>query len=134
VEPRAGRHFTKLTPTRASPDFAEFLLDIAASYPDVETIHLVLDNLSTHTCKVATDWFGEEEGGWLRNRFTIHHTPKHGSWLNRAEVEIGLFARQCLSKRRISSVEELIQQESKVEQSWPQVKRFTFRVNVAQIL
>jgi hypothetical protein len=107
VEPKAGRHFTKVTPTRASPDFAEFLLDIAAAYPAADTIHLVLDNLSTHTRKAATDWFGEEDGGWLWSRFTVHHTPKHGSWLNQAEIEIGLFSRQCLGKRRIASLEEL---------------------------
>ncbi|MEO7028705.1 MAG: hypothetical protein ABI147_04815 [Acidobacteriaceae bacterium] len=59
---------------------------------------------------VVTDWFGEKEGGWLWSRFTIHHTPKHGSWLNQAEIEIGLFSRQCLGKRRISSIAELIQQ------------------------
>ncbi len=99
VEPKAGRHFTKVTKTRASPDFAEFLLDIAASYPAADTLHLVLDNLSTHTRKAATDWFGEEEGGWLWSRFTVHHTPKHGSWLNQAEIEIGFFSRQCLGKR-----------------------------------
>jgi hypothetical protein len=92
VEPKPGRHFTKVTPSRASPDFAAFLLDIAAAYPVAETIHLVLDNLSTHTRKAATDWFGEEDGAWLWSRFTIHHTPKHGSWLNQAEIEIGLLA------------------------------------------
>ena len=107
VEPKAGRHFTKVTPTRASPDFAEFLLDIAASYPTAETIHLVLDNLSTHTRRAATDWFGEEEGGWLWDRFTVHYTPKHGSWLNQAEIEIGLFSRQCLGTRRIPSLADL---------------------------
>jgi hypothetical protein len=107
VEPKAGRHFTKVTPTRASPDFAEFLLDIAAAYPAADTIHLVLDNLSTHTRKAVTDWFGEDNGAWLWSRFTVHHTPKHGSWLNQAEIEIGLFSRQCLGKRRIASLEEL---------------------------
>jgi len=107
VEPKAGRHFTKVTATRKSPEFAEFLLDIAAAYPAADTIHLVLDNLSTHTRKAVTDWFGERDGDWLWNRFTVHHTPKHGSWLNQAEIEIGLFSRQCLGKRRISSIEQL---------------------------
>ena len=44
---------------------------------------------------------------WLWSRFTVHHTPKHGSWLNQAEIEIGLFSRQCLGKRRIASLDEL---------------------------
>ena len=110
VEPKAGRHFTKVTPTRSSPEFADFLLEIAAAYPAADTIHLVLDNLSTHTRKAVTDRFGERDGDWLWKRFTVHHTPKHGSWLNQAEIEIGIFNRQCLGKRRISNIEELTQQ------------------------
>jgi hypothetical protein len=102
-----GRHFTKVTPTRSSPEFADFLLEIAAAYPAADTIHLVLDNLSTHTRKAIADWFGESDGGWLWKRFTVHHTPKHGSWLNQAEIEIGLFSRQCLGRRRIATIEEL---------------------------
>ena len=51
IEPKAGRHFTKVTPTRCSAEFADYLLDIAASYPEADTIHLVMDNLSTHTRK-----------------------------------------------------------------------------------
>ncbi len=88
---------------------AEFLLDIATAYSAAETIHLVLDSLSTPTRKAATDWFGEQEGGWLWSGFTMHPTPIHGSWLKQAEIEIGLFSRQCLGKRRIASIEELTQ-------------------------
>ena len=101
VEPKAGKHFTKITPHRSSPEFADFLRDIAASYPEAETIHLVMDNLSSHTCKALVGRFGEEEGGSLWERFTVHYTPTHGSWLNQAEIEISLFSRQCLGKRRI---------------------------------
>ncbi len=107
VEPKVGRHFTKVTPTRASPDFAKFLLDIASAYPAADTIHLVLDNLSTRTRMAATNWFCEADGGWLWIRFAVHHTPKHGNWLNLAAIETGLFSRQCLGKRRIASLEEL---------------------------
>ena len=99
IEPKAGVHFTKVTPTRSSPEFADFLLSIAEHYPAAHTIHLVMDNLSTHTRKALVDRFGEEDGGWLWERFTVHYTPKHGSWLNQAEIEIGLFSRQCLGKR-----------------------------------
>jgi hypothetical protein len=107
VEPKAGRHFTKPTATRKSPEFAEFLLEIAASYPRADTIHLVLDNLSTHTRKAVTDHYGEKNGAWLWDRFTVHYTPKHGSWLNQAEIEIGIFSRQCLGKRRIGNLTDL---------------------------
>jgi transposase len=70
-------------------------------YPDAKTIHLVMDNLNTHHRKSLTDTFGEEVGSEIWGRFTVHYTPKHGSWLNQAEIEISLFARQCLGGRRI---------------------------------
>ena len=84
------------------PEFADYLLDIAASYPEADTIHLVMDNLSTHTRRALVERFGEKAGGWLWKRFTAHYTPKHGSWLNQAEIEVGLLSRQCLGKRRKS--------------------------------
>jgi transposase len=101
VQPKAGRHFTKVTHDRSSPEFADYLLDIAASYPEADTIHLVMDNLSSHTRKAVVERFGVEAGDWLWNRFTVHYTPKHGSWLNQAEIAISLFSRQCLGQRRI---------------------------------
>jgi transposase len=110
VEPKAGRHFTKTTPTRSSPEFADFMLEIAEHYPAAETIHLVVDNLSTHTRKALVDRFGEAAGGWLWERFTVHYTPKHGSWLNQAEIEISLFSRQCLGTRRIGDIAALRRQ------------------------
>jgi hypothetical protein len=107
VEAKAGRHFTRATPNRSSPRFADFLVEIASHYPRAKTIHLVLDNLSSHTPKALTDSFGEQVGGWIWSRFTPHYTPKHGSWLNQAEIEIGLFSRQCLGHRRIPTLNEL---------------------------
>jgi transposase len=74
---------------------------VAARYPEADTIHLVMDNLSSHTRKAAVQRFGAEAGDWLWNRFTVHYTPKYGSWLNQAEIEIGLLSRQCLGRRRI---------------------------------
>ena len=110
IEPKAGVHFTKVTPTRSSPEFADFILEIAAHYAAADTIHLVVANLSTHTRKALTDRFGEQIGGWLWNRFTVHYTPTHGSWLNQAEIEISLFARQCLGRRRIGDLGQLRRQ------------------------
>jgi transposase len=101
VEPKAGRHFTKVTPSRSSPQFADYLLEVAVRYPEADTIHLVMDNLSSHTRKALVERFGRSAGDWLWNRFTVHYTPKHGSWLNQAEIAISLFSRQCLGKRRI---------------------------------
>ncbi|MGH8783463.1 IS630 family transposase, partial [Paraburkholderia sp.] len=79
VEPKAGRYFTKVTRTRHAFQFADYVRRLAASYPRAKTIHLVLDNLSTHRRKAVTDRFGEEVGGKLWKRFTVHYTPKHGS-------------------------------------------------------
>ena len=61
----AGHHISKVIRTRACPDFAEFLFDITAAYPAADTTRLGLENLSAHTCKAATDWFGEADGGWV---------------------------------------------------------------------
>jgi transposase len=101
VEPKAGRHFSKVTASRSSPEFADYLLDVAARYPRADSIHLVMDNLSSHTRQAVVERFGEKAGGWLWNRFAVHYTPKHGSWLNQAEIAISMFSRQCLGQRRI---------------------------------
>jgi transposase len=126
IEPKAGVHFTKVTPTRSSPEFADFLLSIAVHYAAADTIHLVMDNLSTHTRKALVSRLGEKAGGWLWGRFTIHYTPKHGSWLNQAEIEISLFSRQCLGKRRIPDLPTL----TKEARAWNRrVNRSHIKIN-----
>ena len=110
VEPRAGKHFTLITPNRSAPQFARALETIIASYPHADTIHLIMDNLNIHGRKSLTDYFGKEKGAELWSRVTVHYTPKHGSWLNQAEIEISLFARQCLGKRRIPDLKTLQRQ------------------------
>lgn len=62
---------------------------------------------ASHTRTALVERFGENIGGLLWDRFTVHYTPKHGSWLNQAEIEISLFARQCLGRRRIRTPQEL---------------------------
>jgi hypothetical protein len=76
-------------------------------YPDAKTIHLVMDNLNIHSRKSLTDLLGEQVGGEVWDRFTVHYTPTHGSWLNQAEIEIGLLSRQCLGSRRIPDLNTL---------------------------
>jgi hypothetical protein len=107
VEPKAGRHFTYATPDRSGFEFAKVMFDLAMQYQEANTIHLVVDNLNIHRRKSLTDLLGEEVGGEVWNRFTIHYTPVHGSWLNQAEIEIGIFSRQCLGKRRIPDLKML---------------------------
>jgi len=101
VEPKAGQYFPKVTANRSAPELADYLLEVAIRYPEADTIHLGLDNLSSHTRKAVVGRFGEKAGTWLWDRFTVHYTPKHGSWLNQAEIAISLFSRQCLGRRRI---------------------------------
>ena len=107
VEPKAGRHFTIPTLDRSGFEFAQAMAELACQYPNAKTIHLVMDNLNGHTRKSLTDLYGEEFGGEIWDRFTVHYSPRHGSWLNQAEIEIGLFARQCLGKRRIPDLKTL---------------------------
>ena len=114
VEPKAGTHFTLPTPDRSAPQFAQALETIITHYPDADTIHLIMDNLNIHGPKSLTDYFGKEKGEQLWNRLTVHYTPIHGSWLNQAEIEISLFARQCLGTRRIPTL-AILQTEA---QAW----------------
>jgi hypothetical protein len=107
VEPRRGRHDTHATKNRKMPQFAGALKGIAASYPDARTIHLVMDNLNTHREKSLTEAFGRQLGHRLWQRFTVHYTPKHGSWLNPAELEASLWSRQSLGRQRIATPGEL---------------------------
>jgi hypothetical protein len=107
VEPKAGRHFLKPTPTCSAVEFADYLLAMVARYPDARTIHLVLDNLNTHGRKSLTERYGEKLGGMLWERFTVHYTPKHGSWLNQAEIEVSLLSRLCLGRRGIPDLATL---------------------------
>jgi len=107
VEPKAGRHFTFPTPDRSGFEFARVIVSLALEYWDAKTIHLIVDNLNIHRQKMLSDVFGVEMATQVWDRFTIHYTPTHGSWLNQAEIEIGLFARQCLGKRRIADLPTL---------------------------
>ena len=107
VEPKAGRHFTTATPDRCAGQFAQVMNHLSEQYPAARTIHLVMDNLNIHCRKSLTDYFGERTGGDLWDRFTLHYTPKHGSWLNQAEIELSLYSRQCLGTRRIPDLDTL---------------------------
>jgi hypothetical protein len=104
VEPKIGRHFTRATPNRSAAQFALVIRDVVAAYPFARKIHLVMHNLNIHCRKSLTDRFGEKEGGYLWDRLRVHYTPKHGSWLNQAEIELSLVSRQCLGTRRIPTL------------------------------
>jgi transposase len=122
VEPKAGRHFTRATVDRAGPQFARLINDLIRRYATARTIHVVMDNLNTHSPKCLTDYFGEKQGRHLWNRLTVHYTPKHGSWLNQAEIELSLYARECLGTRRFSDLKSL-QEETRTWNRQIDVKR-----------
>ena len=99
-EPKAGWRHVEVTERRTAVDFAHqmrWLVDEA--YPHTETIRLVLDNLNTHKLGSLYDAFEPAEARRIAKRLEFHYTPLHGSWLNMAEIEIGVLARQCLERR-----------------------------------
>ena len=107
VEPKAGRHFTHATPHRSAAQFARVVRRVVGAYPSARTIHIVMDNLNTHCEKSLTDHLGLRVGRALWRRLTVHFTPKHGSWLNQAEIELSLVSRGCLGRRRIAELTQL---------------------------
>jgi transposase len=110
VEPKSGRHFTTTTPDRCAAEFAHMVGHVIEQYPFAQTIHLVMDNLNIHCRKSLIGYYGEQEGGYLWDRLKVHYTPKHGSWLNQAEIELSLYSRQCLGTRRIPDLAKLKQE------------------------
>ena len=105
-EPLAGRRMTKVTERKTKVDWAHFLDNIAAQYPQAKRITLVMDNLNTHTPASLYETFAPERAKALRDRFEFVYTPKHGSWLNMAEIELNVMIGQCLN-RRIDSIDKV---------------------------
>jgi hypothetical protein len=99
VEPLAGWRQVAVTKQRTKLDFAAQMKLICAQYPEAERIRVVLDNLSTHTPASLYEAFPPEEARSLARRLEFHYTPKHGSWLNMAEVELSVLSGQCLDRR-----------------------------------
>jgi transposase len=100
IEPLTGKIVTEVTERRTKRDFAHFLKKICDEvYPDAEKLVLVLDNLNTHTPGSLYQTFSKEEAKRLTERLEIHYTPKHGSWLNMAEIGLSVLSRQALSER-----------------------------------
>lgn len=108
TEPLASWRYAEATQQRTRTDWAAFikwLLD--ERYPDAEVVVLVCDNLNTHNVASLYEAFEPAEALRLAKRLEIHHTPKHGSWLDIAEIELSALGNQCLSKRRIDSINKL---------------------------
>ena len=108
TEPLGGWRFSEALPRRTKIDWAnqvKCVLD--EQYPEAEKVVLVQDNLNTHTISSLYEAFPPEEAFRLAQRLEIHYTPKHGSWLNIAEIELSAMAAQCLGKRRIPDIDLL---------------------------
>ncbi|AMV27713.1 hypothetical protein VT84_25150 [Gemmata sp. SH-PL17] len=109
-EPLAGWRHVMVTERRTAKDFAEVLRWLAEDvYPEADAIVLVMDNLSTHKLASLYEALPPEQARRIAERFEVHYTPKHGSWLNVAEIELSVLARQCLD-RRIESIDELLKE------------------------
>ena len=106
AEPLAGKRMTKVTERRTKADWAHFLADIAERYDDAESITLVMDNLNTHRPGALYEAYPPAQAKALWDRFEFVYAPKHGSWLNVAEIELNVMIRQCLV-RRIDSINVL---------------------------
>jgi hypothetical protein len=100
VEPKAGQRIVSVTDHRGKVDFVAFIKELlTGAYAKARRVHLVLDNLNTHFRKCFEDVLGQRAAAKLLSRVQFHYTPKHASWLNMAEIEIGILSRQCLDRR-----------------------------------
>jgi transposase len=99
-EPLQGQRFTKVTEQRTRTDWANYIRDLVDNnYKEAEKIIFVMDNLNTHHKSSLYETFEPAEAKRIADRFEIHYTPKHGSWLNMAEIELSHLSRQCLDRR-----------------------------------
>jgi transposase len=107
VEPKTGKVLVRPSRNRKAPAFAKFFRALLRKYKRAHKIHVVMDNLNTHNFKSLVKTFGEKLSRNLWNRVVVHYTPKHASWLNQAEIAIGIYSRQCLGKDRVESLRVL---------------------------
>ncbi|MCD4817137.1 MAG: IS630 family transposase [Candidatus Cloacimonetes bacterium] len=107
-EPLKGKRIVEITKKKTKTDWAKFIKEISLNYPDAEKITLVMDNYSTHSASAFYETFQPEEAKNLWDRFEFIFTPKHGSWLNVAEIELNVLQKQCLNRRidNIKTIQE----------------------------
>jgi transposase len=100
MEPLTGRRWVDITEQRTKVDWAHRIEELVDErYPQAERIVLVMDNLNTHSPASLYEAFEPEKARRLCEKLEIHYTPKHGSWLNMAEIELSVLSRQCLQRR-----------------------------------
>lgn len=106
IEPKTGKRLAQVTDRRTKHDYARFMKELAACFPEAEKIRLVQDNLNTHSISAFYETFPAAEAFALSQRFEFYYTPKRASWLNMIEIEFSALAKQCLN-RRIATKEQL---------------------------
>ena len=106
IETKTGKRLAQVYDQRRKREYALFLKEVAAQYPEAEKIRLVQDNLNTHNLSSLYETFPAAEAFALSQRFEFYYTPKKASWLNMIEIEFSAIARQCLN-RRIATKAEL---------------------------
>ncbi|OGO81291.1 MAG: transposase, partial [Clostridiales bacterium GWC2_40_7] len=116
VEPKHGKRITQVTKQRTKKDFAKFMRDVVLSYPYAKKLRIVLDNLNTHFESSFYETFGKDEAEKILSKLEFHYTPKHASWLNVAETEIGALDTQCTARRmkNISFLQEEVRSCTKM--------------------
>ena len=134
-EPQAGKRMVGVKTHRTKVDYANFMKELAEQYPHAESIRLVQDNLNTHTAGSFYAALNPDEAFELAKRFEFHFTPKKGSWLNMAEIELSALSKQCLD-RRIETLDKLAAEVDSWEQERNAAKatvRGKFNKNDARI-
>lgn len=136
VEPKAGKHFLKVTGTRTKVDFAIFIKELVYGiYDQAEKMIVVLDNLNTHFAKSFYEAFSKHEADKLLERVEFYYTPKHASWLNMAEIEISMLEEECIGRRiadenlLIGETNEWLKQvnQEKRKINWQYTKRDAYK-------
>lgn len=111
-EPLSGKRHVEVTGRRTRKDFAHCVrMLVEEMYPAAKKVVLVMDNLNTHNIASLYEAFEPAEAKRLADKLEIHYSPKHGSWLDMAEIELGILSRQCLD-RRLGTIEELVREVS----------------------
>lgn len=135
IEPLTGKCLVKAKDRRTKTDLAEFLAKLSDSYPDARKIVLVWDNLNTHKMGSLYEAFEPAEARGLASRFEAHYTPKHGSWLNVAEILLNILTKQCLKRRlnSLDSVSEELDKWVRIRNSGPTKIDWQFKTADARI-
>jgi len=135
LEPHEGKRLVCVKERRTMVDYADFMRLLANQYPEAETILLVQDNLNTHTAGSFYKALPPDNAFDLAKRFEYHYTPKKGSWLNMAEIELSALSKQCLD-RRIADMKRLIDEVSAWQQERNEIRatvRWRFNKDNARV-